>query len=110
MVAAGCGSTRNSGASTVGRLSIIAPTAHGQGWDLAARTLAAVMIDAKLARTVGVSNHPGGLDAATMNTFAADHGPFMSEGKLLLTGMPMVAGAEITNAPSVVDSTTPSPA
>ncbi|SNS33539.1 putative tricarboxylic transport membrane protein [Streptosporangium subroseum] len=107
MVVAGCGSTRTSGASTANRLSIIAPMAHGQSWDLAVRTLATVLVEAKLARTVGVSNHPGGLDAATMNTFSAAHGPFMSDGQLLLTGMPMVAGAEITNAAAVVDSTTP---
>ena len=42
-----------------------------------------------------------------MNTFSAAHGSFMSDGQLLLTGMPMVAGAEITNAAAVVDSTTP---
>jgi putative tricarboxylic transport membrane protein len=107
MVVAGCGSTKNSGASTANQLSIIAPMAHGQGWDLAARTLATVLVDAGLARTVGVSNHPDGLDAAMMSTFSAARGPFMSDGKLLLTEMPMVAGAEITNAPSVVDSTTP---
>ena len=108
MVVAGCGSTRTSGASTANRLSIIAPMAHGaESLDLAVRTLATVLVDAKLARTVGVSNHPGGLDAATMSTFSAAHGSFMSDGQLLLTGMPMVAGAEITNAAAVVDSTTP---
>ncbi|MFJ2029580.1 Bug family tripartite tricarboxylate transporter substrate binding protein [Streptosporangium sp. NPDC087985] len=106
MVAGGCGAG-GSPAPTAGRLTVVAPAARGQGWDRAARALAMVLTGDRMARTVEVSNYPGGLGAAALGAFPAAHDPFMREGRLLLTGMPMVAGAEIANAASVVKSTTP---
>ncbi|GAA4235150.1 putative tricarboxylic transport membrane protein [Streptosporangium album] len=105
MAAGGCGP--GSRMPTAGRLTVVAPAARGQGWDRAARALAMVLTGDQMARTVEVSNYPGGLGAAALGAFPAARGPFMREGRLLLTGMPMVAGAEIANAASVAESTTP---
>ncbi|MFF5207287.1 Bug family tripartite tricarboxylate transporter substrate binding protein [Streptosporangium sp. NPDC000396] len=106
-VAGGCGRVGGTGAPVMNRLTIVAPAARGQGWDQAARALAAVLVAEGLARMVEVSNYPGGLGSAALGAFVTARGPFVREGRLLLTGMPMVAGAEIANAASVVKSTTP---
>lgn len=109
MVAGGCG-TGGSRAPMAGRLTLVAPAARGQGWDRAARALAMVLTGDRMARAAEVSNHPGGLGASALSAFPAARGSFAREGRMLLTGMPMVAGAEIANAASVAESTTPWPA
>ncbi|WP_406313674.1 tripartite tricarboxylate transporter substrate-binding protein [Streptosporangium sp. NBC_01639] len=106
MVAGGCG-TGGSRAPMAGRLTLVAPAARGQGWDRAARALAMVLTGDRMARAAEVSNHPGGLGASALSAFPAARGSFAREGRMLLTGMPMVAGAEIANAASVAESTTP---
>ncbi|MER5318491.1 Bug family tripartite tricarboxylate transporter substrate binding protein [Streptosporangium roseum] len=107
MVAGGCGGAGGSRVPLAGRLTVVAPAERGQGWDRAARALASVLTGDRLARAAEVSNYPGGLGAAALGAFAAAREPFTREGRLLLTGMPMVAGAEIANAASVVEATTP---
>ncbi|WP_433239488.1 tripartite tricarboxylate transporter substrate-binding protein [Streptosporangium sp. CA-135522] len=107
LAAGGCDGGRGTHTPVAGRLTVVAPAARGQGWDRAARALAMVMIGEGMARTVEVSDQPGSLGAAALGSFAAVRGPFTREGRLLLTGMPMIAGVEIANAASVVDSTTP---
>lgn len=107
MAAGGCGRVGDSGAASAGRLTIVAPAGRGQGWDRTARALAAVLRGEGLARAVEVSNYPGNVGVAALSAFTAARGAFAREGRLLLTGMPMVAGAEIANADSVTEATTP---
>ncbi|GHE32774.1 C4-dicarboxylate ABC transporter substrate-binding protein [Streptosporangium violaceochromogenes] len=107
MIAGGCGGAGTSGVTPGGRLTVVVPTARGQGWDRAARALTAAMTGDRLVRAAEVSNHPGGMGVAALNAFAAARGPFTPEGRLLLTGMPMVAGAEMANAASVTRAATP---
>ncbi|MEV7012670.1 tripartite tricarboxylate transporter substrate-binding protein [Streptosporangium sp. NPDC051022] len=108
VMAATCGCDRlgDSGAAPAGRLTIVVPAPRGQGWDQAARALAAILTGDGLAGAVEVSNQPGGVGAAALSAFAA-RGPFARDGRLLLAGMPVVAGAEIANVASVMAATTP---
>ncbi|MBG0817120.1 tripartite tricarboxylate transporter substrate binding protein [Planomonospora sp. ID82291] len=92
------------------RLSVIAPAARGREADRVARALAAVLAGDGLARTVEVDNHPGGAGAAALAALAASRGsgaPFARRGGLLVTGMPMVAGAETSGAVPLAESATP---
>ncbi len=108
MVAGGCGVTRGSGsgAAPASRLTIVAPTARGQGWDRAARALAAILAGDGLVAAVEVSNQPG-VGAAALAAFAAARGPFAREGRVLLTGVPTPARTEVAGAGSMMEATTP---
>ncbi|MFC4056845.1 Bug family tripartite tricarboxylate transporter substrate binding protein [Planomonospora corallina] len=107
--AAGCGPA-GGGGPVAGRLSIIAPAAHGQDADLVARALAETVTGDGLALTAEVGNHPGGAGAAALAALAAAGGPglpFARGGGLLVAGMPLVAGAEISGAVDLAGATTP---
>ncbi|MEV8632789.1 tripartite tricarboxylate transporter substrate-binding protein [Streptosporangium sp. NPDC051023] len=107
MVAGGCGGANGSGAAPAGRLTIVAPAARGRGWDQAARALATILTEDGLVGAAEVSNRPGGVDTATLTAFGAAGGPFTRGGTVLLTGVPMLAGAETADVASVLAATTP---
>ncbi|GAA3147848.1 hypothetical protein GCM10010466_43560 [Planomonospora alba] len=109
LAAAGCGAADEPG-PVAGRLAIIAPAERGQDADRVARALAAAVTGDGLALAAEVGNHPGGAGAAALAALAAAGPPglpFARGGGLLVAGMPLVAGAEISGATPVLASTTP---
>ncbi|WP_344978564.1 tripartite tricarboxylate transporter substrate-binding protein [Streptosporangium fragile] len=107
MAAAGCGSTSGSAGAAVDRLSVVAPVSRGQSWEAVPRTLAAVLTRSRLARTVQVVDRPSGAGSAATDGLGPLRGPFVREGRVLVAGMSLVAGAEIAGSVPLVNATTP---
>ncbi|GAA3104676.1 Bug family tripartite tricarboxylate transporter substrate binding protein [Streptosporangium carneum] len=106
MAAGGCGGTGRSGAVLSSRLTVVASAPRGQGWDRAARALAAALEGDGLVGAVEVSDQSG-TGAASLAAFTAARGPFAREGRVLVTGTPVTADAESADVASVMEATTP---
>ncbi|MFG1751141.1 Bug family tripartite tricarboxylate transporter substrate binding protein [Streptosporangium sandarakinum] len=118
-VLGGCGGCGGPDRPFTGGLTLIVPAGRGHDWDPLARGMAAVVDEEGLARATTVENHPGDPAGDALAALAGPpsrersaRGPFPREpfsraGRLLLAGMPAVAGAEIADTAAVADSTTP---
>ncbi|MBB2911450.1 putative tricarboxylic transport membrane protein [Streptosporangium becharense] len=107
VAAAGCGPAGGPAGTAVDRLSVVAPAVRGQGWEAMPRTLAGVLTRCRLARAVEIVDHPAGAGSAVLDRLGSPGGPFTGEGRVLVAGMSLVAGAEIAGTAPLVGATTP---
>nr|BFE80910.1 hypothetical protein GCM10020093_035110 [Planobispora longispora] len=105
--ATGCVLTGGAVAPPADRVSIVAPAVRGQRWDRTARALAEVVTGDGLAAAAQVGNRPQEAGLAALDALDASRVPFAREGRLLVAGAPLVAGAEMAGSLPVADSVTP---